>query len=168
MARELRVFQPLEGDAAAIGSVFEADPVAWLPSGASAGDAVGMTVRAGGLERRVRASLGVPWHASRTTWRALSWEPVAGDGDASPPVRVLPTLDGELGLHVDEAGRPTLVLDARYQPPGGLLGAAVDAVALHRIARITGENLLRDVGAALRTAASERGAPEHAGPAPRG
>lgn len=168
MARELRVFQPLEGDADAVGAVFEGDPATWLPAATPSGDGVGMTVRAGGLERRVRASLGAPWHASRTAWRALSWEPVSGEGDGAHPVRVLPTLDGELGLHVDDTGRPTLVLDARYQPPGGLLGAAVDAVALHRVARVTGENLLRDVGAALRDAASERGAPAHAGPAPRG
>ena len=168
MARELRVFQPLEGDAGAIGAAFEGDALAWLPAAAGSGDTVRMTVRAGGLERHVRASLGTPWHASRTTWRALSWEPVSGEGEGAQAVRVLPTLDGELGLHVDEAGRPTLVLDARYQPPGGLLGAAVDAVALHRIARVTGENLLRDMGAALRARASERGAPEHAGPAARG
>ena len=168
MARELRVFQPLEGDADALGAAFEGDAAAWLPEASAHGAAVGMTVRAGGLERHVRASLGAPWHASRTTWRSLSWEPVSGDGDSAQPVRVLPTLDGELGLHVDGSGRTTLVLDARYQPPGGLLGAAVDAVGLHRIARLTGENLLRDVGASLRSLASERGAPEHAGPAPRG
>lgn len=164
MARELRVFQPLEGDATAIGAAFEGDPLPWLPAATGAADAVRMTVRAGALERDVRASLGAPWHASRTTWRSLSWEPVNGEGGAAQPVRVLPTLDGEVGLHVDESGRPTLVLDARYQPPGGLLGAAVDAVALHRVARITGENLLRDVGAALREIASEQGAPAHAGP----
>lgn len=168
MARELRVFQPLEGHAGAIGAAFEGDAAAWLPAADPTDGTVRMKVRAGGLERRVRAALGAPWHAARTTWRTLSWEPVSGEGEATQPVRVLPTLDGELGLHVDESGRATLILDARYQPPGGLLGAAVDAVALHRIARITGENLLQDVGAALRARASERGAPEHTGSAPRG
>lgn len=168
MTRELRVFQPLDGDAGTFGAAFEGDAVAWLPSASATGDAVRMTVRAGGVERPVRATLGAPWHAARTTWRALSWEPVAGDADAAVPVRALPTLDGELGLHVDDAGRSTLVLDARYQPPGGLLGAAVDAMALHRIARLTGANLLRDVGAALGAMGSERDAPVQAGPAPRG
>lgn len=166
MARELRVFQPLEGDADSIGAAYEGEAAAWLPVATTSADALRMTVRAGGLGRNVRVVLGAPWHASRTTWRSLSWEPINGDG--TQPLRVLPTLDGELGLHVDGSGRATLVLDARYQPPGGLLGAAVDAVALHRIARITGENLLRDIGSALRTLASERGAPEHAGPSARG
>ncbi len=168
MPRELRVFQPLEGDADALGAAFAGEAAPWLPGATGTGDAVVMTVRAGGLERSVRAVLGAPWQAARTMWRALSWEAVSGEHDAAHPIRVLPTLDGELGLHVDEAGRPTLVLDARYQPPGGLLGVAVDAVALHRVARVTGENLLRDVGAGLRRAASERCAPEHSGPAPRG
>jgi hypothetical protein len=168
VVRELRAFQPLEGDAAALGGVFEGDAAGWLPDATGAGSALRMTVRAGGLERHVRVTLGEPWHASRTTWRSLSWEPLGTDADATQTVRVLPTLDGELGLHVDETGRPTLVLDARYQPPGGLLGTAIDAVALHRIARVTGENLLRDIGAGLRALASERSAPEHAGPAPRG
>lgn len=168
MARELRVFQPLDGAADALGAVFEGEVRAWLPGARADGDAAVMTVRAGGLERRVRVALGDPWHAARTTWRSLSWEPLAGEGQGTHPVRVLPTLDGELGLHVDDAQRATLVLDARYQPPGGLLGAALDAVALHRVARVTGEHLLQDVGTALRSLASERNAPEHAGPAARG
>lgn len=168
MVRELRVFQPLEGDADAIGAAFEREAASWLPTASGSGSTVVMTVRVGGLERRVRASLGTPWHASRTTWRALSWEPVPAEREGGQTVRVLPTLDGELGLHVDDAGRSTLVLDARYHPPGGILGAAADAVALHRIARITGENLLRDAGTGLRTLASERDAPEHARPAARG
>ena len=167
MARELRAFQPLEGDAAALGAAFESDGTAWLPTAAGPEGTLLISVRAGGIERHARTTLGTPWHASRTTWRALSWEPVGGDVDTPQPVRVLPTLDGELGLHVDESGRPTLVLDARYQPPGGLFGAAMDAVALHRVARATAENLLRDVGAGLRAVASDRRAPEHAGPADR-
>ena len=79
---------------------------------------------------------------------------------------MLPALDGELGIHVEESGRATLVLDARYLPPGGLLGVAVDAVALHRLARQTGQRFLEDVGVGLSRLASERSSPEHAGASP--
>jgi hypothetical protein len=58
------------------------------------------------------------------------------------------------------------VFDARYLPPGGLLGVAVDTVALHRFARQTGQRFLEDVGVGLSRVASQRGSPEHAGSSP--
>jgi hypothetical protein len=122
------------------------------------------SVHAGSLARRVRATIGRPWHVTRTSWRSVSWEPVTVNDEQASVNRMLPPLDGELGIHVDESGRATLVLDARYVPPGGLLGAAVDAVALHRLARQTGQRFLEDVGAGLNRVASERTAPEHPSP----
>lgn len=163
MARELRSFQPLEGPAGALTAAFAEDPASWLPEATP--DRAGthlFAVHAGSLARRVRASVGQAWHVTRTSWRSLSWEPINGTDDPSGVTRMLPALDGELGIHVDASGRATLVLDARYQPPGGMLGAAVDAVALHRIARQTGQRFLEDVGAGLTRIASERDAPEHA------
>lgn len=164
MPRELRTFQPLEGSAGALSAAFTADPGAWLPDATA--DTTGgwiFAVHAGSLARRVRAIVGQPWHVTRTSWRSVSWEPVNGTDDQTSVNRMLPPLDGELGIHVDESGRATLVLDARYLPPGGFLGAAVDAVALHRLARQTGQRFLEDVGVGLSRIASQRDAPEHAG-----
>lgn len=59
------------------------------------------------------------------------------DGAAALTDRLLLSFDGELGLHLGEPGRTTLVLDGRYQPPGGSIGTAVDTIALHRLARLT-------------------------------
>jgi hypothetical protein len=163
MARELRTFQPLEGSAAALAAAFAREPDTWLPDAVP--DASGswvFPVHAGSLTRRVRASIGQPWHVTRTSWRSVSWEPVHVSEDQTSVSRMLPLLDGELGIHADEYGRATLVLDARYLPPGGLLGAAADAVALHRLARQTGQRFLEDVGVGLSRIASERGAPHHA------
>lgn len=167
MSRELRTFQPLEGSAGALAAAFIADPGAWLPHATPdrAGGWV-LAVHAGSLARTVRVVVGQPWHVTRTSWRSVSWEPVSGNDDRTSIDRMLPPLDGELGIHVDGSGRATLVLDARYLPPGGLLGAAVDVVALHRLARQTGQRFLEDVGAGLSRLASQRDAPEHAGPAP--
>jgi len=163
VARELRTFQPLEGSAGALTAAFAAEPSQWLPETApdAAGDLI-LIVHAGSLARRVRARVGQAWHVTRTSWRSVSWEPVTVTEDQTSINRMLPALDGELGLHVDESGRATLVLDARYLPPGGFLGAAVDAVALHRLARQTGQRFLEDVGVGLSRLASQRDAPEHA------
>jgi hypothetical protein len=168
MARELRTFQPLEGPPAALASAFAAEPSSWLP--AAVEDSTGglvFAVHAGSLARKVRASIGQVWHVTRTSWRSVSWEPVNVTDEQTSINRMLPALDGELGIHIDESGRATLVLDARYLPPGGFLGAAVDAVALHRIARQTGQRFLEDVGVGLSRTASERNAPEHADSTPR-
>jgi hypothetical protein len=168
MVRELRAFQPLDGPADAFVTIFAGDPARWLPDAEARPDA-GWLLRVHGAtwSREVHAALGEPWSVTRTTWRSLSWEPVSLAGDTTTVNRMLPPLDGELGIHVDESGRATLILDARYLPPGGLLGAAADAVALHRLARRTGQRLLQDIAASLLRAAadapSDRDAPEHAG-----
>jgi len=163
MVRELRTFQPLEGPALALAAAFSTDPLTWLPGAASGDDGtVLLTVHAGTLERQVRARFGRPWHVTRSSWRSLSWEPVTVTPEATSVRRSLPPLDGELGIHVDGSGRATLVLDARYLPPGGIIGAAADAVALHRLARQTGQRFLRDVGVGLSRLVSDRRAPEHA------
>lgn len=168
MARELRTFQPLEGPAGALSAAFAADPAEWFPGvGTDVSGGLLLTVHAGSLARRVRAMIGEPWHVTRTSWRSVSWEPVTVNDEHTSVNRMLPALDGELGLHVDESGRATLVIDARYLPPGGFIGAAVDAVALHRLARQTGQRFLEDVGVGLSRIASQRGAPEHANSASR-
>jgi hypothetical protein len=163
MARELRTFQPLEGPADALATAFSAEPAMWLPdTQQDASGALLLVVHAGSLARRVRATFGQPWHVPRTSWRSISWEPVTVTDEQTSINRLLPALDGELGIHIDESGRATLVLDARYLPPGGFVGAAVDAVALHRLARQTGQRFLEDVGVGLSRIASQRDAPEHA------
>jgi hypothetical protein len=166
VARELRTFQPLEGSAGALNAAFAADPSEWLPDATpDPADPTGpliLVVHAGSLARRVRATVGQAWHVTRTSWRSVSWEPVTVTDEQTSINRMLPALDGELGIHVDDSGRATLVLDARYLPPGGFLGAAVDAVALHRLARQTGQRFLEDVGVGLSRLASQRNSPEHA------
>lgn len=107
-----------------------------------------MTVRAGPLSRTVIARVGAPWRVGDTLWRSLSWDPTRVKDSALPVDRFLPSLDGELGLNVS-GGRATLVLDARYRPPGGPAGAALDSVALHRVARHTLARVIADIAARL-------------------
>lgn len=161
MPSSVRTFLPVIGDATALAATFDRDPERWLPAGSS--DDTGrwqFTVHAGAMHRAVRASIGAPWRAGSTRWRAIAWDPVTED-------RLLPSLDGELGLHLESGGRATLVLDARYRPPGGVLGAAADAVGLNRVARATVERFLEEVAAKLSAEAvlhsggSAGNAPDH-------
>lgn len=147
--RTLRTFLPLAAPPDGLVAGFRTDPARWLPDARRDGDAWTIVLRAGALSRVVRVAVGAPWQAGDTTWRTLSWDPVPVRSEPVPMERLLPTLDGELGLHRDPGGRTTLVLDARYRPPGGALGAAVDAMALHRVARDTVERFLGEVGPRL-------------------
>jgi hypothetical protein len=139
----IRTFLPVVGDPAALTAAFERSPALWLPAGSV--DDTGrhrFTVHAGAVHREVSASVGAPWRAGATRWRAIAWDPVTEE-------HLLPSLDGELGLHLEPAGRATLVFDARYQPPGGMLGAAADAVGLRRVARATVQRFVEEVAARL-------------------
>jgi hypothetical protein len=154
VSTNVRAFLPVVGDVNGLVGAFEDDPRLWLPDARREGaDHWLLDVRAGAFSRTVRAYVGAPWRAGPTYWRTLSWDPVGGDHEPVSVERVLPSMDGELGLHVDLAGGTTLIFDGRYQPPGGLVGAAVDAVALNRVARHTVERFLEQVGALLAAAA---------------
>jgi hypothetical protein len=148
--RSVRTFLPVVGDPVALAAAFDGDPARWLPGARRDGpDRFILALRAGSLTRTVRAAVGAPWRAGATRWRALSWDPISEDGEHTAMDRLLPSLDGELGLHAQSGGRTTLVLDARYRPPGGALGGAMDAVAMHRLARTTVERFLEEVTARL-------------------
>ena len=146
MTRSVRAFLPVAGDPTALRRAFVGDPSRWLPDARRVGpDRWTLTVRAGQLSRVVEAHLGDPWRAGGSQWRSLAWDPGTQD-DAIE--RFLPSLEGELGLHVLE-GVVTLMLDAEYRAPGGAVGAALDSLGLQRLARMTVERLLADVAARL-------------------
>lgn len=149
MTRSVRSFLPVPGDPTQLRRAFADDPTRWLPDARPKGpDAWTVTLRAGSWSRRVELHLGSPWRVGGSQWRTIRWWPVAEDGEPSPVDRLLPALDGELGLHVlDDLA--TLVLDGHYQPPGGPVGSALDGVALQRVARTTVERLLADLAARL-------------------
>lgn len=162
MARSIRTFLPAVGDPAALARAFDGDPERWLPASRQEGPTVWrLTAYAGSLSRPVLVTVGAPWHAGRTRWRTVSWDPVDHDGEATHFDRLLPSLDGELGLHLRRGGPVTLLLDARYQPPGGSVGSAVDALALSRVARRTVERFLEDVAAKLAAEAMLIGPPRN-------
>jgi hypothetical protein len=150
VSRSIRTFLPVPGDPAAVAAAFGGDPLRWLPQARREGPGrFAMVLHAGAFTRNVSTRLGQPWRAGTTQWRAVSWDPIGDPGEAAPTERFLPSFDGELGLHLQRGGQVTLILDGRYRPPGGALGAAVDTALLHRVARSTTERFLEDVAARL-------------------
>jgi hypothetical protein len=150
MSRSLRSFLPLDADPDVAIAAFRGDPERWLPAARHVGpERWILDVGPAAWTRPVTLTLGSPWQVGRTWWRSFCWEPTLAAHDATV-TRLLPRLDAELGLAVRPSGHTTLVLDGRYDPPGGRLGDAVDAVALGRVATATVERLLREITLQLR------------------
>ena len=151
MPSTIQTFLPMTGDPLALVAAFEGDPETWVRGSRRDGTADRWLVvlHAGALHRTVRLHVGDPWRAGSVRWRSLSWDPVGAGGDTAATDRLLPSFDGELGLHLGGDRRATLVLDGRYQPPGGRFGSAVDTIALHRLARSTATSLVATTAATL-------------------
>lgn len=171
MARNVRTFLPVVGEPAALMRAFEGDPARWLPASRRTGpDEYIVTLRAGAMSQQVAATIGLPWRSGQTRWRSLTWEPTGIERTPRSMDRLLPSLDGEVGLNIEARDRVTLIFDGRYQPPGGPVGTAVDVVALNRIADATVQRLVHDITARLSAEATllggsaHRNAPRHHGP----
>lgn len=150
MIHDLTVFQPVLGDALAAQERFLADPGEWLPQPLRRSGSASwyLDVRFRSIRHEVRCDVGAAWLSGGTAWRHLGWEPEPLRGDPSPVDRLLPSLDGELGLSVHQ-GTATLVLSAGYDPPGAAIGDLADAFLLGRVARSTLAAFLGDVAANL-------------------
>jgi len=151
VTRNIRTFLPLVGEPTALALAFESDPQRWLPAARQEGaHRWRLEARAGSLSRPVLVTVGTPWRAGRTRWRSVAWTPVdPQDGEPTTLDRFLPTLEGELGVHLRRGGPATLMFDVRYEPPGGPFGSAADALALSRVARGTVERFLEEVAPRL-------------------
>lgn len=159
-------FLPVKGDPAALQQVFADDPGLWLPAPHHLGNDRWRTVVHGaGFIKPVVAHVIPAWRSGSTLWRRLSWEALVDEREPERVARYLPTMDGELGLHA-VAGRSSLVLEASYQPPGGALGATLDALALRRVARQTTERFLAAIATGVSgvVGTDVEGATQHDGP----
>lgn len=143
----------LEGPADRLLETFRSDPRTWLPAPARPAGPGAWTVdlAAGPLHRAVVVRVGRPWVLGASVWRTVTWDPQADEGDIGPLDRLLPTFEGEIGVVAGDY-RVLLRLRGGYRPPGGLLGAAVDAAVLHRGAADTASRFCADVAARLKTA----------------
>jgi hypothetical protein len=127
-----------------------ASPAEWLSAMAGAaqerGDGLLTEVGVGPLathfRRRVTIQLGAPVRFPSMTSVPFTWEPVGLDG-------LLPRLDANLELGSLGEDRTQMAISARYHPPLGVVGRAVDRVLLHRVAEATLKDFLDQVGQAI-------------------
>jgi len=94
------------------------------------------------LGRRVAVRLGKPVRFPSMTSLPLTWEPLGSGG-------LLPRLEADLEVGPLGEDRTQLAISARYRPPLGAVGRAVDRVLLHRVAEATVKDFLDRIGEAI-------------------
>jgi hypothetical protein len=125
------------------------DPEAWVPGLAQEanhrGDALlaevgfGEDVR---LARRVAIEFGSPVRTASKTVLPLRWEATGATG-------LFPALEADLEVAPLGPHRTQLAMSARYVPPLGPIGKAIDRAVMFRVAEATLKDFLDHVGEAL-------------------
>ena len=152
----LTAFLPVAGDPEELRDIFSQDAHLWLPDGRQLSEErSAVVVHGADSARTVVVTVGQPWTAGRTLWRALSWE-AFGDADSRRDVVAVPsTLDAEIGLYT-AADAASLVLDGRYPlPPRQRIGTE-ELSSLQRVAQSAANRFLEEVVARLSAIAEER------------
>jgi hypothetical protein len=131
------------------------DPQAWVPDVAERANRRGDTLLADigfgeghRVTRLVRIELGSPIHLSTKTVIPVRWTPTGGAG-------LFPTLDADLEIAALDPDHVQLAMNARYVPPMGRLGRAIDRAVLYRITEATLKDFLDRVGESVRRLASD-------------
>lgn len=93
----------------------------------------------GRIARQVAMELGAPVTMPSKTVIPLRWTPTAGAG-------LFPALEADLEVAPLGTNRTQLAMSARYVPPLGALGRAIDRALLFRVAEATIKDFLDRVG----------------------
>lgn len=125
-----------------------ADPSSWVPGMArAAGDAAeGLLAEVGfgvdgkrRIEKEVEITLGEAYRSPGRTRIPMSWRATTGQ-------RLFPSLEADLEVAGLGPTRTQVSVSARYRPPMGSLGRALDRALLHRVAEATIKDFLDRVG----------------------
>jgi hypothetical protein len=101
------------------------------------------------VEKAVEIHLGPPYRMDRKTLVPMTWRAANGE-------RLFPHLDADLEVGALGPSRTQLSISARYRPPMGPLGRAVDRALLHRVAEATIKDFLDRMGERLLRSDSSR------------
>lgn len=125
-------------------------PEEWVPG--LAGDAqdrgelllaeVGFGIEGKRLEKRIVIELRPPLQIPSKTILPMSWE-------ATGPRGLFPAFDADIEVAGLGPSRTQLSISARYRPPLGAIGRAIDRTLMHRVAEATVKDFLDRVGEAL-------------------
>ncbi len=125
-----------------------ADPEVWLPGVALGAEdrgeqllgEVGFSIDDDRrLSKEVHVELQPPYRMPGKTLLPLSWK-------ATGPERLFPSLDADVEIAALGRSRTQLSISARYRPPLGVVGKALDRVLLHRVAEATIKDFMDRVG----------------------
>ncbi|MDP9299887.1 MAG: hypothetical protein M3P43_03180 [Actinomycetota bacterium] len=103
---------------------------------------VGFTVAQRRIGREVAISFGNAHRLASRTVLPMTWVATGSEG-------LLPALDADLEVAALGPNRTQLSISARYQPPMGAVGRALDRALLHRVAEATVKDFLDRVAEAI-------------------
>ncbi len=147
----IRYFLDLPMPFETLESALVAEPEAWLPGLARDAESrgerllaeVGFAVDdAHRLDKRVEIEFGDPHRIPMKTILPMTWSATGVEG-------LFPSLDADLEVASLGPSRTQLSISARYKPPMGALGRALDRALLHRVAEATAKDFLDRVGEAI-------------------
>jgi len=95
------------------------------------------------MGKRVKVELGRPFLLPSKTVLPLTWRATGAES-------LFPSLEADLEVAPLSRTRTQLSVSARYRPPLGPLGRAIDKTLLHRVAEATIKDFLDRIGDAIR------------------
>jgi hypothetical protein len=156
-----RYYVELAGDRDRIERVVLDKPETWLPTLAESanhrGDRLLAEVGFGDdvrIARTVALTVGAPTRIPAKTSIPLGWS-------ASGPGGLFPALDADLEIAPLEDGRCQLAISARYEPPLGAVGRAIDRAVLARVAEATVKDFLDRVRDSIARRLADTSTPAH-------
>lgn len=129
-----------------------AEPEVWLPGLARDAESRGERLLAEvgfavdddhRLDKQVEVGFGEPYRMPEKTLLPMTWKATGAE-------RLFPALDADVEVASLGPNRTQLSISARYRPPMGPLGRALDRALLHRVAEATAKDFLDRVGEAIR------------------
>jgi len=124
------------------------EPATWVPGIALDAEAggqrllaeVGFDVDASRrVDKEVEIEIGEPYLIPTKTMLPIAWRATGAE-------RIFPQLEADIEIAALGAGRTQLSISARYRPPLGPVGRALDKAMLHRVAEATVKDFLDRVG----------------------
>ena len=139
----IRYFVEIDAPFEAVEAAILNGPEGWIPGLArEVGDRgerlladVGLGQPGSHLRREVTISIGEPMRFPSKTVLPMGWKPASGG-------RLLPGLEADIEVAPLGEHRTQLAISARYQPPLGAIGQALDRALLHRVAEGTVKDFL--------------------------
>jgi hypothetical protein len=157
-----RYYVELQMDADQVEHALTRDPHAWVPGLASKanhrGDALLADVGFGDevrVARTVAIDFAEPLRIPTKTVIPFRWTAAGAAG-------LFPSLEADMEIAPLAPGRTQLALSARYVPPMGAVGRAIDRAVMFRVAEATIKDFLDRVAESLRATVGSPGEPANA------